>query len=318
MRTSISEDAGRGVTGRRLFCFGLGYSARALADRLLRDGWRVAGTVRRPERAQALARAGIEPFLFERDKPLAEARAALAGTTHLLSSVPPDAGGDAVLDHHGAEIAATPGLAWLGYLSSTGVYGDREGGSVDEETKALPTSGRGKRRLAAEEAWQALALEHRLPLHIFRLAGIYGPGRSAIDSLRAGTARRVDKPGQLFSRIHVEDIAAVLVASMGRPRPGAIYNLADDLPAASADVVAYAAELLGVAAPPLIALDEAVLSPLAASFYGESRRVLNERIKRELGVELRYPDYRAGLAAILAAERGELRAAAPRERPRSE
>ena len=293
------------MSASRLFCFGLGYSAGVLAQALMCQGWRVAGTARTAERVAALADAGIEAFVFDRGSPLANAKAALAGTTHLLSSVPPDPAGDAVLDHHGADIAGLRELAWVGYLSTTGVYGDRRGGLVDEETPPAPASERGKRRLDAEAGWLALGQGHGLPVHIFRLAGIYGPGRSAFDAVRAGTARRVDKPGQLFSRIHVEDIAAVLAASMRQPRPGAIYNLADDLPAASEEVVAHACKLLGVEPPPLVALEQAALSPMAASFYGESRRVRNARIKRELGIALRYPDYRTGLAAILAGERGK-------------
>ena len=293
------------MSASRLFCFGLGYSAGVLAQALMCQGWRVAGTARTPERVAALADAGIEAFVFDRGSALADAKAALSGSTHLLSSVPPDAAGDAVLDRHGADIAACRELAWVGYLSTTGVYGDRQGGLVDEETPPAPASERGKRRLHAEAGWRALGQRHGLPVHIFRLAGIYGPGRSALDAVRAGTARRVDKPGQLFSRIHVEDIAAVLAASMRQPRAGAIYNLADDLPAASEEVVAYASRLLGVEPPPLVAFEQAALSPMAASFYGESRRVRNERIKRELGITLSYPDYRAGLAAILAGESGE-------------
>ncbi|HXM70127.1 MAG TPA: SDR family oxidoreductase, partial [Thermoanaerobaculia bacterium] len=292
------------MSEQHLFCFGLGYSAGVLAQALLRQGWRVAGTARTPARVAALADAGIEAFVFDRGHPLADAKAALAGATHLLSSVPPDPAGDAVLDHHGADIAVLRELAWVGYLSTTGVYGDRAGGLVDEETPPAPTSERGKRRVDAEAGWQTLGQRHGLPVHIFRLAGIYGPGRSALDAVRAGTARRVDKPGQLFSRIHVEDIAAVLAASLRQPRAGAIYNLADDLPAAGSEVVAYACRLLGVEPPPLVALEQAALSPMAASFYGESRRVGNERIKRELGITLSYPDYSTGLAAILAAEDG--------------
>ena len=292
------------MSEQHLFCFGLGYSAGVLAQALLRQGWRVAGTARTPARVAALADAGIEAFVFDRGHPLADAKAALAGATHLLSSVPPDPAGDAVLDHHGADIAVLRELAWVGYLSTTGVYGDRAGGLVDEETPPAPTSERGKRRVDAEAGWQTLGQRHGLPVHIFRLAGIYGPGRSALDAVRAGTARRVDKPGQLFSRIHVEDIAAVLAASLRQPRAGAIYNLADDLPAASEEVVAYASRLLGVEPPALVTLEQAALSPMAASFYGESRRVGNERIKRELGITLSYPDYSTGLAAILAAEDG--------------
>ena len=283
-----------------LFCFGLGYTALALARRLQAEGWRIAGTCREAGRQEELARLGIAARLFDRDRPLADARSLLAGFTHLLSSVPPDEAGDPVLDLHGPDIASRSALAWIGYLSTTGVYGDRQGGWVDEESALRPTGERGRRRVAAEAGWRALG--QRLPVHIFRLAGIYGPGRSAFDALRARRAQRIEKSGHVFSRIHVADIVQVLHASMARPRAGAIYNLCDDDPAAPADVIAHAAALLGVAPPPLVPLAEAKLSEMARSFYDDNKRVRNDRIKQELGVRLTYPDYRAGLAAILAAE----------------
>jgi nucleoside-diphosphate-sugar epimerase len=285
-----------------LFCFGLGYTALALADRLQAEGWRIAGTRREAERQEELARRGIAAWLFDRDRPLADAPALLAGCTHLLSSVPPDEVGDPVLDLHGPDIASRPELAWIGYLSTTGVYGDRQGGWVDEESALQPTGERGRRRVTAEAGWLALGQRAGLPVHLFRLAGIYGPGRSAFDALRAGRAQRIDKPGQVFSRIHVADIVQVLHASMARPRAGAIYNLCDDDAAAPADVIAHAAALLGIPPPPLVAFAEAKLSEMARSFYDDNKRVRNDRIKQELGVRLAYPDYRAGLAAILAAE----------------
>jgi len=284
-----------------LFCFGLGYTALALARRLQAEGWRVAGTCREAARQEELVRLGIAARLFDRDRPLADARSLLAGFTHLLSSVPPDEAGDPVLDLHGPDITSRSELAWIGYLSTTGVYGDRQGGWVDEESALRPTGERGRRRVAAEAGWRALG--QRLPVHIFRLAGIYGPGRSAFDALRARRAQRIEKSGHVFSRIHVADIVQVLHASMARPRAGAIYNLCDDDPAAPADVIAHAAALLGVAPPPLVPLAEAKLSEMARSFYDDNKRVRNDRIKQELGVRLTYPDYRAGLAAILAAEK---------------
>jgi nucleoside-diphosphate-sugar epimerase len=291
-----------------LFCFGLGYSALALAARLRAKGWRIAGTSREEARRQALLGQGIEAWRLDRGHPLADARTALAGATHLLSSVPPDGAGDPVLDLHGAEIAALPGLAWVGYLSTTGVYGDRGGGWVDEESELKPSGERGRRRMAAEAAWLSLRRDHGLPIHIFRLAGIYGPGRSAFDSLRSGRAQRIDKPGQVFSRIHVDDIAQVLEASIARPRPGGIYNLCDDDPAAPEAVIAEAARMLGREPPPLVPFAEAKLSEMGRSFYDDNKRVHNERIKRELGIRLAYPDYRAGLAAILAAEAKPMKA----------
>lgn len=284
----------------RLFCFGLGFSARTLAARKRAAGWRVAGTTRDPDRAEALAAEGIEGFVFSDERPLADPAAALAGTTHLLVSAPPGAGGDPVLTAHGATIAALPGLAWVGYLSTTGVYGDRDGGWVDETGALTPSGERGRRRVEAEAGWLALHRRHGLPVHLFRLAGIYGPGRSQLDSVAAGRARRIVKPGQVFSRIHVEDIATVLEASMARPNPGAAYNVCDDEAADPAEVVAFAAGLLGLAPPPAVPFDKAELSPMAASFYEDNKRVSNRRIKEELGVVLRYPDYRSGLRALLA------------------
>ena len=221
--------------------------------------------------------------------------AAFDDVTHVLVSAPPDEAGDPVLDRHGADIAALAGLRWLGYLSTTGVYGTRGGGWVDEGSELRPSSGRAAQRAAAEREWLNLGA------HIFRLAGIYGPGRSAFDALRAGTARRVDAGGQVFSRIHLDDITSVLLASIAKPRPGAVYNVCDDEPAAQEAVVAHAARLIGVEPPPLVALADAALSPMARSFYADNKRVSSALMKRELDVMLAYPSYREGLAAILAA-----------------
>jgi len=284
---------------RRLFCFGLGFSAEVLVRSLLAEGWRVAGTAREPERLAQLRALGVEAFPFDRAHPLPEG--ALRGATHLLNSVPPDAEGDAVLDGCAAAILAEAGsLRWLGYLSTTGVYGDYRGAWVDETSPLRPTSERAWRRVGAEAGWLDFDRLHHLPVAVFRLAGIYGPGRSALDDLRAGTARRVVKRGQVFSRIHVEDIAGVLRASMARPpRGGAIYNVCDDEAAKPQDVIAFAAELLGITPPPEIAFEAAALSPMAQTFWTDNKRVRNDRIKRELEVALRYPTYREGLAALL-------------------
>jgi nucleoside-diphosphate-sugar epimerase len=296
----------------RLFCFGLGYSALTLARRLQAKGWTVGGTCRGDDKRAALAREGIDAHLFDRTRPLDDAAAALAGTTHLLSSVPPDAAGDPVIALHGDALAALGrSLGWVGYLSTTGVYGDREGGWVDESAALRPTGERGRRRCAAEAAWLELWRQHGAPVHLFRLAAIYGPGRSALDQVRSGTARRIDKQGQVFSRIHVEDIATVLQASMARPHPGTAYNVCDDAPDAPEAVVAFACTLLGVAPPPLIAFEEADLSPMARSFYDDNKRVANTRMKQELGVRLRYPDYRTGLRALLAGEQAAETGEAP-------
>ena len=288
------------MTAPYLFCFGLGYTALALGRRLAAEGWAAGGTCRTPQRVEALREAGFPAQTFDRDHPLS--REVIDGVTQLLLSVPPDATGDPVLATHGDDIAVMSGLSWVGYLSTTGVYGDRGGAWVDETAPLLPTGERGQRRVAAERGWLDLWRSRSMPIHIFRLAGIYGPGRSAFEALRTGRAKRIDKPGQVFSRIHVEDLAEVLIASIQRPRPGAIYNICDDDPSPPEAVVAHAAALLGMPPPPLVPLDSAGLSPMARSFYGDNKRVSNALIKTELGVTLRYPNFRAGLAAILADE----------------
>jgi nucleoside-diphosphate-sugar epimerase len=286
----------------RLFCFGLGYSARALARRLMGRGWQVAGTARSAEQIARLEDQGFEAYRFGPDHGLDDPAGVLAGATHLLSSVPPDAGGDSVLNCHREDIVACRSLVWLGYLSTTGVYGDRDGGWVDEDSELSPTGARGRRRLAAEHAWLELREAHGLAVHLFRLAGIYGPGRSVFEALLSGRAQRIDKPGQVFSRIHVDDIARVLEASMARPHPGWAYNVCDDQAAPPAEVIAYAAELLGREPPPLVPFAEAELSDMARSFYRDNKRVSNRRIRDELGVRLAYSGYRDGLRAILAAD----------------
>lgn len=278
---------------RTLLSLGHGYSARALAAELDRQGgWRVIGTTRSADKARALAGEGVQPVIW----PGPDIRAALDEASHLLISIGPDEDGDPVLAALGDDIARiAPRLKWVGYLSTTGVYGDHQGGWVDETTPLTPGTRRGARRKSAEQAWQAIP---GLPLHIFRLAGIYGPGRGPFAKVRAGTARRIIKPGQVFSRIHVEDIAQVLAASIHRPDPGAVYNVCDDDPAPPEDVIAYAAQLLGLPLPEAVPFDDADLSPMARSFYSESKRVSNARMKRELGIALRYPTYRDGLRAM--------------------
>lgn len=290
------------TTTGRLFCFGLGYSAAVLSRRLRAKGWSVAGTCREPDRRQALAAEGIDAHRFDRAHPLPDPAAALAGASHILLSVPPDAEGDPVLDLHGAAIAELPGVQWVGYLSTTGVYGDHAGGWVDETTPLSPSTERGARRVAAEAGWLELHRRRGLPVHLFRLAGIYGPGRNQLETIKAGTARRIVKPGQVFSRIHVEDIATVLEASIAHPHPGAAYNVCDDEAAPPQEVVAYAAALLGQEPPPELPFESAELSPMARSFYAESKRCRNDRIKAELGVSLRYPTYREGLSALVVKE----------------
>jgi nucleoside-diphosphate-sugar epimerase len=287
-----------GSVHSRLFCFGFGASAAALARRHVPEGFAVAGTTRDREKAETMLTRGIEAFPFDGDASLAEG--ALDGATHVLVSIPPDDAGDPVLRQARASLAeARP--AWIGYLSTTGVYGNRDGGRVDEGSALRPTSERARRRVQAELDWLRFGAASGLPVHVFRLAGIYGPGRSVFDDLRAGRARRIDKPGHVFSRIHVDDIAAVLAASMARPRGGAVYNVCDDEPAEPRAVVEYAAGCLGIPVPPLTPFDPAGLSDMVRSFWSDCKRVDNSLIKRELGVTLRYPSYREGLDAILEA-----------------
>lgn len=290
-----------------LLSLGHGYSARALADRLVPLGWRIIGTTRDAAKAEELAIEGVEPLIWSGETGEGSDAVArmLPQASHVLVSAGPDAQGDPVLRHlSGALAALGPRLRWLGYLSTTGVYGDHGGDWVDEETPLSPATRRGQLRVEAEAGWHALAAAHGLPLHIFRLAGIYGPGRGPFAKVRSGSARRIIKPGQVFSRIHVEDIAQVLAASMAAPQPGAIYNLCDDDPAPPQDVIAHAATLLGLPVPPEVPFEDAELSPMARSFYAESKRVRNDRVKKAFGLRLRYPTYRDGLAALLAREEG--------------
>ncbi|MCV6598217.1 MAG: SDR family oxidoreductase [Mangrovicoccus sp.] len=290
---------------KHLFVFGYGYSAAALGELLIPQGWKVSGTTRRAEKAARLAENGVQALIWPGAEP------DLSDVTHLLISAAPEVspapapktGGDSVLAALYSQLTTiAPALEWAGYLSTTGVYGDHQGDWVDETTPLSPATARGQARVAAEAAWQDLAAKTGMALHVFRLAGIYGPGRGPFAKVRAGRARRIVKPGQVFSRIHVEDIAQVLAASIARPRPGAIYNLCDDDPAPPQDVIAHAAQLLALPLPPEEPWDQAEMTPMARSFYAESKKVRNDLIKEELGVRLRYPDYRAGLAALLAAE----------------
>lgn len=280
-----------------LLSFGHGYSARALTPRLLEAGWQVIGTTRKPEKADALRAEGVEPRIW----PGKDLTDALDRASHLLISAGPSEDGDPVLNVLRDAIAARAGrFTWVGYLSTTGVYGNHDGAWVDEDTPNAPSTRRGQFRVDAEAAWQSIP---GLPLHIFRLAGIYGPGRGPFAKVRAGTARRIIKPNQVFSRIHVEDIAQVLRASIQAPNPGRIYNVNDDEAAPPQDVIAHAAELLGLPLPESINFEDAEMTPMARSFYAESKRTSNRRIREELGVDLKYPTYREGLQALLEYER---------------
>jgi nucleoside-diphosphate-sugar epimerase len=267
-----------------LFCFGLGFTARHLVNILPRDQWRISGTTRSADGADAMEAQGIEPWIFDHPNEIPPL------VTHVLVSIPPNENGDPVLQRYAHLM--TPPIQWIAYFSTTGVYGNHDGGWVDEDTPLTPNSDRARNRVLAEQQWQAFNA------HVFRLPGIYGPGRSAFESLREGKAKRVIKPGQIFSRIHVEDIAGVLKASMARPNPGRAYNVADDEPCPPQDVITYAAKLLGISPPPEVPIEKANLSPMALSFYDESKRVSNARMKAELGYQLRYPNYREGLTAI--------------------
>ncbi|MEZ5647843.1 MAG: SDR family oxidoreductase [Alphaproteobacteria bacterium] len=286
-----------------LFVFGLGYSAQALGRDLQAKGWQVAGTSRSLEGCAYLASHGFNAFVFSHHTGLLpQARTALAAATHVLSSIPPDPSGDPVLNLTDKILMRLKKVQWIGYLSTTGVYGDWHGKEVTEQSECHPTSDRTRRRLAAEAAWRDLFYHHRLPVHLFRLAGIYGPGYSVFDDVRMGKAQRIDKPGHTFSRIHVDDITQILFASMQKPDPGALYNLCDDEPAEPATVVTEACALLGVEPPPLIPFAEAQLSDMGRSFWRDHKRVSNAKIKTDLGIRLLCPTYREGLRRILAAE----------------
>lgn len=283
-----------------LFCFGVGFSARATIDELDRAAWHIAGTSTTAEGVARLSRGGIEAHLFDGTTPSAGVAGALHSATHLLISAPPGDVGDPVIAQHGADILGAPRLRWIGYLSTIGVYGDRGGGWVDETDQPRPTSLRSSQRLDAERQWLALAERKGVRCVLFRLAGIYGPGRSAVDNVVSGRARRIVKPGQLFNRIHVGDIAQAVLASMAGRGTASVLNITDDEPAPPQDVIAHAASLLGAPLPPEVPFDSPELSPMQRSFFAESKRVRNGLMKRDLGLKLRYPTYREGLAQVAA------------------
>jgi nucleoside-diphosphate-sugar epimerase len=280
-----------------LLCFGLGFSARVLAARLAARGWTISATSRTAAGAATIAAMGYRGWIFDGTSPLGDA--AFDGVTHIVDSAPPGAAGDPVIARNRPQLAARASqIKWAAYLSTTGVYGDHAGGWVDEDTPLTPNTERGEKRVEAETQWLDLWRETGFPIHLFRLAGIYGPGRNQLLSIRDGSARRIIKPAQVFSRIHVEDIVRVLEASMAHPHPGRAYNVCDDEACPPQDVITYAAELLGRPVPPDIPFAEADLSPMARSFYADSKRVSNARIRSELGVTLAYPTYREGLSAL--------------------
>ena len=289
-----------------MFFFGLGYTAERLARRLLDQGWRVSGTVQNIDKRAAFQALGISTHQFSSGRQMAGSATIFDGVTHLVSSIPPGEAGDPVLLAHGPDLRAAPALGWVGYLSTPAVYGDRQGALTRETDEPKPGSTRGQRRLAAENAWTETFEGTYVAARIFRLSGIYGPGtRNALAQVEAGTARIIDKPGQVFNRIHVDDIGTILMASMARPRPGRVYNVADTEACPSGDVIRHACDLLGVAPPEPIAFDSAELSAMARSFYSECKRLDTTRLTEELGVVLAYPTYREGLAAIMTERRSE-------------
>jgi nucleoside-diphosphate-sugar epimerase len=280
----------------RVFVFGLGYSAVAVT-RLLKGQADIAGTTRDASRAEKLRGAGIDAMLFGGETRSADVAAALAHATHVISSVPPGETGDPVLGLHGNDLGAAPDLRWIGYLSSVAVYGNYGGAWVSERTTPHPKTERAVRRHRAELAWRRLGTGRTIPVAIFRIAGIYGPGRNALVALHEGRAHRVTKTGQVFNRIHVDDIAAVIAAALSGDEPG-IVNLADDVPSPPQDVVAYAAELMAMAPPPEVPFENAELSPMARSFYVDNKRVDNQCAKALLGRALAFPGYREGLQSL--------------------
>lgn len=293
------------MTEKKLFCFGYGYTSGFLARAIEElPGWASSsGTTRDMTKRAALRARGVEAHIFDIDKPLGDPLQMMAGATHVLVSTPSDPEGDMVFRSHAEDFLALPKLEWVGYLSTTAVYGNRDGAWVDEKSEIRPSTIRGTRRAIAEKQWLSLFRSAGLPVHLFRLSGIYGPGRSAIDSVRAGIARRINKPGHTFSRIHIEDVVQTILASFEAPRPGGIYNVADDEAAPSHEVIAYAARLLGREPPPMVRFEEANLAPITLSFYSDNKRIKNDLMKTELGVVLKCPNYRVGLEECLEAER---------------
>jgi len=293
----LQDGSGDTTTIGALTVVGLGFSARAIVRRLRPRAASITATVRAAERAADLGTAGIAGIAYDGTAPSEALAQALARTTHLVVSAPPDDDGDPLLRRHAADVGAAPGLASIAYLSTIGVYGDHRGAWIDETAPCRATRRRNRERIAVEQAWLALGARIGVPVAVLRLAGIYGPGRNAFVQLANGTARRIVKPGQVFNRIHVDDIAAATAAALAG-RAGGVFNVSDDEPAPPQDVVTLAARTMGVAPPPEQPYETADLSPMARSFYGDLKRVANGKLKRELGVQLAYQTYREGLAAL--------------------
>tara|TARA_Y100001936_G_C16093723_1_gene689330 strand:+ start:12342 stop:13238 length:897 start_codon:yes stop_codon:yes gene_type:complete len=281
---------------KKLFCFGFGFSAQALAERLLVKKWIVSGTCRTKDKKVSLK--DVITYSFDGTHACKEILEAISDATHLLISIPPQISGDVVLKNFSSDIAKNKNLEWIGYISSTGVYGDTQGKWVDESSPLQPSTELNERRVKSELAWLKMARENGCPVMVFRCVGIYGPGRNLLISAQQDRARRIDKPGLVFSRIHVADLAQTLEASIKNPKPGEIYNVCDDKPAPPSEAVEYAFKLLKISPPPLIHFDSADLPEVVRGFYKNCKRVSNKKIKEELGVKLKYPNYRSGLDSI--------------------
>ena len=292
------------TTSKNLLIFGMGFSASHFAKRMLKKGWNVTGTSRSDAGREKIAAIGVTPCHFDGDDEAMtdDLKSAIAKATHILVSAGPNEAGDPVLNRCGAALKADdvrPNIGWVGYLSTVGVYGNHDGAWVDETTECRPVSKRSVYRVAAENAWLEFGEKTGTKVQLFRLGGIYGPGSNPLEKLKAGKSRRIDKPGQVFSRTHIEDIAGALDAAIHSDTSHAIFNVVDDEPAPPQDVITYGAELLGLDVPPLIHIDDAEMTPMARSFYGENKRVSNARVKEALGYCFTYPTYRGGLAALV-------------------
>lgn len=292
----------------QLLCLGAGYSARTVIEQLMAEGWSITGTTRSTDGADRLRAMGVTPLLFDGTSASEDLRAAVREARNILVSIAPDADAspdacDPVLRELQHEVTQAPNLRWIGYLSTVGVYGDYDGAWVDEETNCRPVSRRSIARVAAEQAWSDTAdAASAWRLHIYRLSGIYGPGRNPIARLKAGTSRRIIKAGQVFNRIHVADIAQAIRAGLDGRGQHRVYNVTDDEPTAPQTVISYAAMIKGLPVPPDLPFETADLTPMARSFYGENKRVRNRRLRDDLGVDLIFPNYRVGLQAIAQAE----------------
>ena len=281
------------ITHPCLLIFGHGYTANAFVDYVRSIDWEIFGTTRNPQTADLLINKGVKPLMWSDESKI---KSVINRSDYILHSIPPTETGDPVYKRFSkAIISRSTNLSWFGYLSTTSVYGNHDGKWVDENIPVNPSSNRGLLRVKAENNWFSIK---DLPLHIFRLAGIYGPNRSPLDKIRSGKAQLISKPGQFFSRIHVEDIVRILKASIEMPNHGSVYNVCDDMPAAPDEVLDYAAKLINYPDLPKVAFEEAELSPMAKSFYSENKRVKNERVKSELKITLKYPNFETGLNAL--------------------